>query len=130
MECHQQLLLLIITSICDYNVEWKGWDIMFYNGQKAQVPESCVNQYTCGTYDPLWLSSPHPQLEDGVVTRQVCVSSWDGCCTYTSHPIRVKACPGNCYLVSWYLRSWVHFLARHQIRTNNYITAVSKRNKH
>ncbi len=34
------------------------------------------------------------------------------------------------YLVSWYLRTWVHFLARHEIRTNNYITAVSKRNKH
>ncbi len=26
-----------------------------------------------------------------------------------------------CYLVSWHLRNWVHFLARHQICTNNYI---------
>ncbi len=32
----------------------------------------------------------------------------------------------KCYLVSWHLRTWVHFLARHEISTNNYITAVSK----
>ncbi|XP_056098279.1 uncharacterized protein LOC130077159, partial [Rhinichthys klamathensis goyatoka] len=85
-------------GMCDYNVEWNGWYRLFYNGQKAQMPESCVNQYTCGTGSPLWLNGSHPQLEDGVVTRQVCVSSWNGCCTYKSHPIRVKACPGNYYV--------------------------------
>uniref|UniRef100_A0A673NPU2 Uncharacterized LOC107748190 n=1 Tax=Sinocyclocheilus rhinocerous TaxID=307959 RepID=A0A673NPU2_9TELE len=85
-------------GMCDYNVEWNGWYRLFYNGQNAQMPESCVNQYMCGTYEPLWLNGSHPQLEDGVVTRQVCVSSWNGCCTYTSHPIRVKACPGNYYV--------------------------------
>ncbi len=26
-----------------------------------------------------------------------------------------------CYLVSWHLRTWVHILARHEIRTNNCI---------
>ncbi|XP_077065364.1 alpha-tectorin-like isoform X1 [Siphateles boraxobius] len=85
-------------GMCDYNVEWNGWYRMFYNGQNTQMPESCVNQGMCGTYEPLWLNDPHPQLEDGVVTRQVCVSSWNGCCTYNSHPIRVKACPGNYYV--------------------------------
>ncbi len=25
------------------------------------------------------------------------------------------------YLISWHLRAWVHFLARHEIRTNNYV---------
>ncbi|KTF73094.1 hypothetical protein cypCar_00044330 [Cyprinus carpio] len=85
-------------GMCDYNVEWNGWYRMFYNGENAQMPESCVNQGMCGTYEPLWLNGPHPQLEDGVVTRQVCVSSWFGCCDYTSHPIRVKACPGNYYV--------------------------------
>ncbi len=33
------------------------------------------------------------------------------------------------YLVSWHLCTWVHFLAGREIRINNYITAVSKRNK-
>ncbi|XP_048026593.1 uromodulin-like isoform X2 [Megalobrama amblycephala] len=82
-------------GMCDSNVEWNGWYRLFYNGQNTQMPESCVSQYTCGTRDPLWLNGSHPQLEDGVVTRQVCVSSWNGCCTYASHAIRVKACPGN-----------------------------------
>uniref|UniRef100_A0A8C1BUT3 ZP domain-containing protein n=1 Tax=Cyprinus carpio carpio TaxID=630221 RepID=A0A8C1BUT3_CYPCA len=85
-------------GMCDYNVEWNGWYRMFYNGQNAQMPESCVNYGMCGTYNPLSLNGPHPQLEDGVVTRQVCMSSWGGCCDYTSHPIRVKACPGNYYV--------------------------------
>ncbi len=86
------------NTMCDYNVEWNGWYRMFNNSQNAQMPESCVNQGMCGTYYPLWLNGTHPQLEDGVVTRQVCASSWGNCCTYTSHPIRVKACPGNYYV--------------------------------
>ncbi len=85
-------------GMCDYNVEWNGWYRMFFNGQNTQMPESCVNQYMCGTSHPLWLNGPHPQLEDGVVTRQVCVSSWSGCCDPLSHVIRVKTCPGNYYV--------------------------------
>ncbi|KAF4106294.1 uncharacterized protein LOC131550874 [Onychostoma macrolepis] len=84
--------------MCDYNVEWNGWYRLFYNGQNAQMPESCVNQGMCGTYSPLWLNDTHPELEDGVIIRQVCASTWSGCCGYTSHPIRVKACPGNYYV--------------------------------
>uniref|UniRef100_A0A671RZW8 Zgc:153932 n=1 Tax=Sinocyclocheilus anshuiensis TaxID=1608454 RepID=A0A671RZW8_9TELE len=84
-------------GMCDYNVEWNGWYRLFYNGQNTQMPESCVNYGMCGTYEPLSLNGPHPQLEDGVVIRQVCLP-WGGCCDYTSHPIRVKACPGNYYV--------------------------------
>ncbi|XP_067285698.1 pancreatic secretory granule membrane major glycoprotein GP2-like [Pseudorasbora parva] len=83
---------------CDLYVDWKGWYRLFLNDHNAQMPESCVNKVMCGTNYPLWLNGSHPQLEDGVVTRQVCVSSWYGCCNYTSHPIRVKACPGNYYV--------------------------------
>ncbi|XP_026077949.1 nidogen-1-like isoform X2 [Carassius auratus] len=84
--------------MCDNNVEWNGWYRMFYNGQKTQMPESCVSYGMCGTVYPMSLNGPHPQLEDGVVLRQVCTSVWGGCCDYTSHPIRVKACPGNYYV--------------------------------
>uniref|UniRef100_A0A673GTB2 ZP domain-containing protein n=1 Tax=Sinocyclocheilus rhinocerous TaxID=307959 RepID=A0A673GTB2_9TELE len=84
-------------GMCDYNVEWNGWYRLFYNGQNTQMPESCVNYGMCGTYNPLSLNDTHPQLEDGVVTRQICLP-WGGCCDYTSHPIRVKACPGNYYV--------------------------------
>ncbi|XP_039521321.1 uncharacterized protein LOC120474776 [Pimephales promelas] len=85
-------------GMCDYNVEWNGWYRMFNNGENAQMSESCVNQGMCGTYYPLVLNGTHPQLEDGVVTRLVCVFSWGVCCSYKSHPIRVKACPGNYYV--------------------------------
>uniref|UniRef100_A0A8C1X4M7 Si:ch73-181m17.1 n=1 Tax=Cyprinus carpio TaxID=7962 RepID=A0A8C1X4M7_CYPCA len=85
-------------EICDYNVNWNGWYRLFYNGQSVQMPESSVSYGMCGTSYPLWLNGPHPQLEDGVVTRQVCGSTWNDCCGYKSHPIRVKACPGNYYV--------------------------------
>ncbi|XP_067226344.1 uncharacterized protein [Chanodichthys erythropterus] len=85
-------------GICDYNVNWNGWYRLFYNGQSVQMPESCVGNGMCGTSNPLWLNGPHPQPEDGVVTRQVCSSTWSDCCGYRSHPIQVKACPGNYYV--------------------------------
>uniref|UniRef100_A0A672NUD5 Si:dkey-239b22.2 n=1 Tax=Sinocyclocheilus grahami TaxID=75366 RepID=A0A672NUD5_SINGR len=83
---------------CDYDVNWNGWYRLFYNGQSVQMPDSCVSSCMCGTNSPLWLNGPHPQLEDGVVTRQVCASTWNDCCGYKSPPIRVKACPGNYYV--------------------------------
>ncbi|XP_051530573.1 uncharacterized protein LOC127427172 isoform X2 [Myxocyprinus asiaticus] len=85
-------------SMCDYNVNWNGWYRLFSQGQSAQMPESCVTSGSCGTSHPLWLNGTHPQLEDGVVTRQVCASSWGDCCGYRSHPIQMKACPGNYYV--------------------------------
>ncbi|KAI7796540.1 hypothetical protein IRJ41_000736, partial [Triplophysa rosa] len=85
-------------TMCDYNVEWNGWYRLFINGQSTQMSESCVSQGMCGTYSPLYLRDPHPQLEDGVVTRHVCMSGWNGCCGYESHPIQVKACPGDYYV--------------------------------
>ncbi|XP_073722617.1 alpha-tectorin-like [Misgurnus anguillicaudatus] len=84
--------------MCDYNVNWNGWYRLFLNGQSTQMSESCVGQGMCGTYYTLFLRDPHPQLEDGVVRRHVCMSTWYSCCGYESHPIQVKACPGNYYV--------------------------------
>ncbi|XP_065116745.1 uncharacterized protein [Paramisgurnus dabryanus] len=86
------------NGMCDYNVDWNGWYRLFLNGQSAHMPESCVSRGMCGTYAPMFLKDPHPQLEDGVVRRYVCLSSWDGCCRTESHAIQVKACPGNYYV--------------------------------
>uniref|UniRef100_A0A4W4E3F6 UMOD/GP2/OIT3-like D8C domain-containing protein n=1 Tax=Electrophorus electricus TaxID=8005 RepID=A0A4W4E3F6_ELEEL len=74
-------------GICDSNFNWNGWYRLLYNGMDIRMTESCVDVNRCGTFYTLWLNGPHPQLEDGVVTRQVC-----------STPIRVKACPGNYYV--------------------------------
>ncbi|XP_036429013.1 uncharacterized protein LOC118809641 isoform X2 [Colossoma macropomum] len=86
------------TSQCDAYVNWVGWYRLFYQGQSAKMPESCVNLYRCGTTFPLWLSGSHPNLQDGVVVRQICGSSGSDCCYFKSLPIQVKACPGNYYV--------------------------------
>lgn len=85
-------------NYCDYNVDWNGWYRLFYNGQSAKMPNSCVRESRCGSQNPLWLNGSHPQLEEGVVTRKVCSPTLNDCCGYKSLPIQVKACPGNYYV--------------------------------
>ncbi|XP_049329408.1 uncharacterized protein LOC125794047 [Astyanax mexicanus] len=85
-------------SICDRNFDWNGWYRLFYYGMNIHMPESCVDVNKCGTYHSLWLNGPHPQMEDGVVTRQVCGNAGYDCCYFRSTPIRVKACPGNYFV--------------------------------
>ncbi|XP_036420945.1 uncharacterized protein LOC118804553 [Colossoma macropomum] len=85
-------------GICDRNFNWNGWYRLFYYGMNIRMAESCVNVSRCGTDYPLWLSGPHPEIEDGVVTRQVCGNRGSDCCYYKPIPIRVKACPGNYYV--------------------------------
>ncbi|XP_036413138.1 uncharacterized protein LOC118797947 [Colossoma macropomum] len=82
----------------DRNFNWTGWYRLLYKGKSVRMAESCVNQSRCGTYYTLWLNGPHPQIEDGIVTRKVCGSSGSYCCYYRSTPVRVKACPGNYYV--------------------------------
>ncbi|XP_016354673.1 adhesion G protein-coupled receptor L4-like isoform X2 [Sinocyclocheilus anshuiensis] len=64
----------------------------------AQIPDTCVAQYSCGTAVPLWIRGGHPTVEDGVVTRDVCGHYNNYCCYFGSFPIKVKACPGNYYV--------------------------------
>ncbi|XP_072530492.1 alpha-tectorin-like [Salminus brasiliensis] len=85
-------------AICDRDFNWNSWYRLFYYGMNIRMPESCVDVNRCGTYYTLWLNGPHPQIEDGVVIRQVCGSAGFDCCYYKSPPIRVKACPGNYYV--------------------------------
>ncbi|XP_051559503.1 pancreatic secretory granule membrane major glycoprotein GP2-like [Myxocyprinus asiaticus] len=62
------------------------------------MPDTCVEEYRCGTKIPLWLRGGHPIVEDGVVTRDVCGHNSKYCCYYESFPIKVKACSGNYYV--------------------------------
>ena len=102
--------------ICDERFSWNGWYRLFYYGMNIQMPETCVSSYSCNTYMNLWLNGPHPQIEDGVVTREVCGGSyWGGCCDYKTNPIRVKACPGNYY---------VYELVKPQIGCSGYCTGT------
>jgi len=61
--------------------------------------ETCISTFACNTKFNLRLYGPHPQIEDGVVIREVCAGYyWGSCCDYLTTPIRVKACPGNYYV--------------------------------
>ncbi|XP_058624844.1 adhesion G protein-coupled receptor E1-like [Onychostoma macrolepis] len=83
---------------CDRCITWSGWYRLFINGVSTQIPDMCVEIYSCGAQMPLWIRGGHPTVEDGVVTRDVC-SHWNNyCCYYGSYPIKVKACPGNYYV--------------------------------
>ncbi|XP_073697997.1 adhesion G protein-coupled receptor E3-like [Garra rufa] len=77
---------------------WSGWYRLFINGLSAQISDTCVANYSCGTAVPLWIRGGHPTVQDGVVTRDVC-GHWDNyCCYFGSYPIKVKACSGNHYV--------------------------------
>ncbi|XP_026110821.1 uncharacterized protein LOC113084936 [Carassius auratus] len=84
--------------MCDVWVSWSGWYRLFIHGQSAQMPDTCVDKYSCGTNVPLWLNGGHPNVADGVVTRGVCGHWFNNCCRTPSSSIRVKACPGGYYV--------------------------------
>ncbi|XP_036427536.1 uromodulin-like [Colossoma macropomum] len=88
----------ITSTNCDKHINWVGWYRLFSQGQSTKMPETCVSPNRCGTNIPLWLSGSHPNLQDGVVVRQICGSYGSDCCFYKSLPIQVKACPGNYYV--------------------------------
>ncbi|KAG9262761.1 hypothetical protein AMEX_G24606, partial [Astyanax mexicanus] len=83
--------------ICDARFNGNGWYRLLYNGMNIRMPESCTNYDRCGTYITFWLNGSHPQISDGIVSRQACGRGYSGCCEY-SVSIRVKACPGNYYV--------------------------------
>ncbi|KAI4871516.1 hypothetical protein NFI96_017788, partial [Prochilodus magdalenae] len=85
-------------GISDADFSWNGWYRLFYHGMNIRMSESCVPTSRCGTYYTLWLNGSHPEIEDGVVTRQVCGNDESGCCKIHLNPIRVKACPGSYYV--------------------------------
>ncbi|KAL6458563.1 hypothetical protein MHYP_G00337930 [Metynnis hypsauchen] len=87
-----------VNARCDQSVSWVGWYRLMYQGQDVRMPESCVTMNMCGTSAPLWINGVHPQLQDGVVTLQICGSLHGDCCYIRSNPIRVKACSGNYYV--------------------------------
>ncbi|KAL7857480.1 hypothetical protein SRHO_G00163790 [Serrasalmus rhombeus] len=81
--------------VCDQYVEWSGWYRLLYHGMNIRMPEVCSGG--CSTNIALWLNGSHPQIQDGIVTRQICGNAGGSCCYsyYSTTSIRVKACPGN-----------------------------------
>ena len=66
----------------------------FYGTGGTQIATSCVIENRCGSQMPGWLNGDHPNVEDGVVARQLCFS-YNGDCCYHSVDINVRQCFGN-----------------------------------
>ncbi|KAI7811057.1 adhesion G protein-coupled receptor E3-like isoform X2 [Triplophysa rosa] len=86
-----------VDSLCDTG-KWVGWYRLFLDVWSVRMPETCVDENKCGTTVPLWLRDGHPNVEDGVVSRNVCGHHLGNCCYFPPILIRVKACPDNYYV--------------------------------
>ncbi|KAM4697755.1 uncharacterized protein WCC33_013356 [Rhinophrynus dorsalis] len=79
---------------CDYLLN--GW-FRFQGKTNQKIIEHCVSEYNCGTQSPMWLNDTHPTPEEGIVNRFAC-ASWSNDCCMWSHPILIKACPGEFFV--------------------------------
>ncbi|XP_043094029.1 adhesion G protein-coupled receptor E1-like [Puntigrus tetrazona] len=105
--------------MCDTSVSWSGWYRLFIYNQSAQIPDTCVTVYGCGTAIALWIRGGHPSVTDGVVTRDVCGSDGSYCCFHLSNPIKVKACPGNYYVYKLVSPTGCNFAYCAEVRSVN-----------
>ncbi|XP_066302881.1 von Willebrand factor D and EGF domain-containing protein-like [Branchiostoma lanceolatum] len=76
--------------LCD-NTLSPGW-YRFTAHVGGMMPESCVDQYHCGTQIPIWMSGTHP-TNDQIKDVDACMNYGvpNNCCPFTL-PIRVKKC--------------------------------------
>ncbi|XP_073325943.1 scavenger receptor cysteine-rich type 1 protein M130-like [Pagrus major] len=83
---------------CDRDFDKQGWYRLFMGHTSAHIPERCLDEYSCGTHAPLWMTAPHPTQTGQIVDRSVC-GSWRGnCCYGRINNIHVKLCYGNYYV--------------------------------
>ncbi|TRY87332.1 hypothetical protein DNTS_017206, partial [Danionella cerebrum] len=81
---------------CDNGLS--GWYRFLLNGSNAQIPDTCVDRYSCSTVNGYWLRGGHPSEADGIVSRDACSKFYTDCCFYGVYPVKVKACPGGFYV--------------------------------
>ena len=74
----------------------QGW-YRFLNDPGIRMPTSCPRKYRCGTKFPGWLNGDHPTVDEGVVTREVCLHRNDCSCKEIIYGIKVKNC-GSFYV--------------------------------
>ena len=63
----------------------------FFGEAGTKMPTTCVPAYRCGTHAPGWLNGVNPTVADGQVTRQVCFTWGNNCCSWNTN-IRVRNC--------------------------------------
>ena len=81
------------NDISNTSPDWKG--LGWYRiGQPAgnQMPETPQPEYACGTESGGWLNGTHPDVADGVVTRNVCFHFNGDLCSFSNHIQVVNCC--------------------------------------
>ncbi|XP_036067041.1 fibronectin, partial [Oryzias melastigma] len=87
------------NSYCNGNYDSpKGWYRMFVGQTSAQIPETCVQDSRCGSYDHLKMTQPHPTQYNQTVTRYLCYTYGSNCYCYSSQSVTVKLCLGDFYV--------------------------------
>uniref|UniRef100_A0A3P9L475 UMOD/GP2/OIT3-like D8C domain-containing protein n=1 Tax=Oryzias latipes TaxID=8090 RepID=A0A3P9L475_ORYLA len=96
--CHHQWNSSVWRSLGNYYSP-EGWYRMFVGQTSAQIPETCVQDSRCSSYNRLQMTQPHPTQYNQTVTRSLCYSYGSYCCSYTSsYSIKVKLCYGDYYV--------------------------------
>ncbi|PVD18845.1 hypothetical protein C0Q70_21402 [Pomacea canaliculata] len=83
--------------LCDIDLV-AGW-YRFVVDAESKMPETCVNNFKCGTTVPIWMNGTHPSVSDGIQTRRACANFQSGGASYTpccgqAVKIGVKNCEG------------------------------------
>lgn len=78
-------------SLCDnmFNNEWYR---VQRNGIDLKMPNTCVDQYSCGTKYPIYLSGSEPAISDKVVSRKACVNDGNMCTCTKFYNIQLRNC--------------------------------------
>ncbi|XP_067047932.1 uromodulin-like [Acropora muricata] len=74
---------------CDNNLETKWYRFQGQTGKQLAV--KCPPVWRCNTALTGWMKGKHPNVEDGIVKRQVCFHGYGKCC-YKTTTIDVRSC--------------------------------------
>ncbi|KAL5015331.1 hypothetical protein ScPMuIL_009601 [Solemya velum] len=74
-------------SFSDYHLV-DGW---YRVNNSSPMPTECVKFYQCGLAFPGWMNGTTPVETDGIVSHNICISSFEDCCVQ-SLPVQVKNC--------------------------------------
>ena len=77
------------TPLCDRLIS-SGW-YRFTSFGGTRMPETAVQEFHCGTHDPIWLRDSHPTQAEGNMARTACISSFGVTCSET-RTINIKNC--------------------------------------
>ncbi|XP_067047603.1 uromodulin-like [Acropora muricata] len=74
---------------CDNNLATEWYRFQGQAGKQLAI--KCPPVYRCNTDLTGWMNGSHPNVEDGIVKRQVCFHGYNNCC-YKTTTIDVRSC--------------------------------------